>query len=408
MILKFGFTNFTSFKESVEVNFTFDGKTPKSITNDFKVSTVLGIKGANGSGKTNILRALSFLSNICTMGARTHRFTTSKENSEKPQKISVDSFFDNNDPIEFYIDFEFGGCEYSYELDMQNGAIIRELITKKEKSIRKLIERNYNEITYRQKSYEEFDNFELREDKSIVEMLTQFKFRHDITDLSNVYRFFIQMIFNVNYNGYHDLDLDFAEQTEEFYNKPLKFDFVKQLIKASDSSVHDIKIKVFKDHEGEDLYTPVFVHRCGNEFKELSFAKQSTGTQKLYQTLSAYFLVLSSGGVIALDEFDVHLHALILPLLINLFINPKINKTGAQLIFTSHNTEIIDVLGKYRTYLVNKEDGESYGYRLDEIPGSMIRNDRPITPLYVSGKIGGIPESVDLYLEKLMEDLQNG
>ncbi|TOA04234.1 hypothetical protein CGK40_02875, partial [Vibrio parahaemolyticus] len=86
------------------------------------------------------------------------------------------------------------------------------------------------------------------------------------------------------------------------------------------------------DHEGEDLYTPVFVHRCGNEFKELSFAKQSTGTQKLYQTLSAYFLVLSSGGVIALDEFDVHLHALILPLLINLFINPKINKTGAQLI----------------------------------------------------------------------------
>ncbi|TOA04168.1 hypothetical protein CGK40_02880, partial [Vibrio parahaemolyticus] len=59
-------------------------------------------------------------------------------------------------------------------------------------------------------------------------------------------------------------------------------------------------------------------------------------------------------------------------------------------------------------YLVNKEDGESYGYRLDEIPGSMIRNDRPITPLYVSGKIGGVPESVDLYLEKLMEDLQNG
>ncbi|HIF9338039.1 AAA family ATPase [Photobacterium damselae] len=405
MILKFGFTNFTSFKESVEINFTFDKKTPKSINNDFNVSTVLGIKGANGSGKTNILRALSFLSCICTFGARTIKASTKKENSDKPQKVAVDSFFDNDEPIEFYIDFVFAGLEYSYELDIQNGTIIRELIIKKDKSARKLIERKYNEIVYRQAIYEEFDNFELSEDKSIVEMVTQFKFKHDTTDLLNINHFFFKMLFNVNYDGYHDFDVDVAEQTEEFYKKPIRFDFVKQLIKSSDSSIYDIDIRVFKDYEGEDLYTPIFIHRCGNEFKELSFAKQSMGTQKLYKTLSAYFLVLSSGGVLALDEFDIHLHALILPLLINLFINPQINKTGAQLIFTAHNTEVIDTLGKYRTYLVNKEDGESYGYRLDEIPGSMIRNDRSILPLYVSGKIGGIPDSVDLYIEKLMEDL---
>ena len=40
---------------------------------------------------------------------------------------------------------------------------------------------------------------------------------------------------------------------------------------------------------------------------------------------------------------------------------------------------------------MNKEDNESYCYRLDEITGSMIRNDRQITPLYLDGKIGGIP-----------------
>jgi hypothetical protein len=42
--------------------------------------------------------------------------------------------------------------------------------------------------------------------------------------------------------------------------------------------------------------------------------------------------------------------------------------------------------------LVNKEDNESFAYRLDEIPGDILRNDRPILPAYNDGKIGGIPK----------------
>jgi hypothetical protein len=52
----------------------------------------------------------------------------------------------------------------------------------------------------------------------------------------------------------------------------------------------------------------------------------------------------------------------------------------------------MDTLGKYRTFLVNKENNESFGYRLDEIPGDMLRNDRLISPIYNEGKIGGIPK----------------
>jgi hypothetical protein len=51
----------------------------------------------------------------------------------------------------------------------------------------------------------------------------------------------------------------------------------------------------------------------------------------------------------------------------------------------------MDFLGRYRTILVNKENNESYGYRLDEISGDIIRNDRPISPAYNAGKIGGVP-----------------
>ncbi|NOR79400.1 MAG: hypothetical protein GQ529_00990, partial [Methyloprofundus sp.] len=80
--------------------------------------------------------------------------------------------------------------------------------------------------------------------------------------------------------------------------------------------------------------------------------------------------------------------------ILDLFLNDESNPKGAQFIFTAHNTEIIDWLGKYRTILVNKEDNESYCYRLDEITGSMIRNDRSIIPLYLDGKIGGIPLNI--------------
>ncbi|MCD6616295.1 AAA family ATPase [Aeromonas veronii] len=68
MILRFGFKNFSSFKDGAEISFLFDGNTPEDISFGQKVGTVLGIKGANGSGKTNILKALSFISTLCSIG----------------------------------------------------------------------------------------------------------------------------------------------------------------------------------------------------------------------------------------------------------------------------------------------------------------------------------------------------
>lgn len=51
----------------------------------------------------------------------------------------------------------------------------------------------------------------------------------------------------------------------------------------------------------------------------------------------------------------------------------------------------MDYLGKYRIVLVNKENNESFLYRLDEISGDLLRNDRSISKVYENGKIGGKP-----------------
>ena len=101
--------------------------------------------------------------------------------------------------------------------------------------------------------------------------------------------------------------------------------------------------------------------------------------------------VLDSGGVLLLDEFDNNLHPALLHWLINLFMDPEHNPHGAQIIFSSHNTNIMDVMTKYRVVVVNKEENESFLYRLDELQGSLLRNDRSIEAIYKSGKIGGTP-----------------
>jgi uncharacterized protein len=52
----------------------------------------------------------------------------------------------------------------------------------------------------------------------------------------------------------------------------------------------------------------------------------------------------------------------------------------------------MDTLSKYRTILISKEENESYLYRLDEIQGDILRNDRAISSIYKAGKIGGVPK----------------
>lgn len=96
------------------------------------------------------------------------------------------------------------------------------------------------------------------------------------------------------------------------------------------------------------------------------------------------------GGILILDELDINLHPDLIPILLNFFESEKLNPKNAQLIFTTHNNEIMDRLKKSRIILVNKEDNESYLYKLDET-GEILRNDRSISKIYNTGKLGGKP-----------------
>lgn len=386
MIKKFGVRNFCCFKEGMEINFEFNGNVPEEVKNGLDFTTVLGIKGANGSGKTNIIKSLSFLKYFCTESG----------NFNVNDKIPLDSFSQNEDITEFFVDFEVSEQCYFYELELTKEKVIKEQLYRKTKRKTSILTRKLDEITDSIKDLSELKTIQLKSNASIISLFLKYKFKSEMTDLEVINQFFNQIISNVSYSGYFQLEdmFDIQSISKDYFENPELFDFVKKMLLTADQGIKDIEIKTRIDEQERTIYYPLFQHSNQDQDFFLTFQNESAGTQTLFKQMSLYWLSLNSGKLLAIDEFDIHIHSLILPIILNLFLNPKSNKHHAQFIFTAHNTEIIDKLGKYRTILVNKDDGESYCYRLDEISGSMIRNDRPITPLYLDGKIGGIPSRI--------------
>jgi len=386
MIKRFGFSNFYSFKEYSEVSFELDKNVPENISKGLSSGTVIGIKGSNGSGKTNVIKAVNFFFAFCL-----DKFSFYGVDKKSKDSLPYKSFFGSKDVTEFDIEFDIDGISYIYELEIKKGKIVKETIIRNKKRDVVLIERDSNGSVECVKDFDELKNINLRDDQSIISIVDKFKFSKNMEELEVLNFEFVKLMSNVDFNGYYDFSLGVEGTTKQYKESEELFEFIKGIIKSADQGIKDIVIKDRLNEDGEKVYFPLFVHENDGEEFFMSFKDESSGTKELYKKMIVYHFVLDIGGVLAFDEFDVHLHANVLPMIVNLFLDFNINKKHAQFIFTAHNTEIIDTLGRYRSVLVNKEDNESYCYRLDEIKGGILRNGRPISPVYKEGKIGGVP-----------------
>lgn len=124
MIYSYGFKNYFGFKEGANVSFHLNGRVPKDVSHGRDVATILGVKGANGAGKTNLLKALSFLSSFCSYSFY------SKDGSS----IDADPYFHSEAPSEFYIEFLYGDYIYTYELAVTVSKVVYERLYRKSKN----------------------------------------------------------------------------------------------------------------------------------------------------------------------------------------------------------------------------------------------------------------------------------
>ena len=346
-----------------------------------RVVPAMCFEGANASGKTCALRTLSFIYDFCLNSFK----------YEPNTQILYDTYFHNEDKSEFYITFSLSreeGVEYTYEVEIDKTKVYIEQLTKKEGRIKKtLLRRKGNEIV-QNNLYSSNNGIIFKDTASLISTLIQY----GVEEIQPIGEFFRQVNSNVSYDFTRDDPMtDYV--AKYYYSHPALHKRVVQQLQDWDTGIAGIEIATLQDMAGKPVYVSLFSHEAGNETKKLLFSAQSNGTKLLYNRLKDFFIALDTGGVLIFDELDAHLHSEIVPLLLNYFLDPEKNPKNAQLIFSTHSTELMDTLKKYRVYLFKKIKGESICYRIDELEGNnLLRNDRSLEQLYKSGELGGLPD----------------
>lgn len=380
MFLKYGGRNFYCFKDDFEVDLRLNKNCPNDISHGKDYSNILCIKGANAAGKTNALKAIAFMCN----------FITNSFSHKPDEEIGIESYFQNSDPIFLFCEFRINDTEYRYELTINNKKVLAEALVKLGGGVAAtLFERELDKVNMLGGEFKDLAVIpQIRSNASLISVANQ----HEVKSTALIYKMFSGAIYNVNNLGFLDLTED---EVHRFYHRvPEALEFTAKLLVRFDTGIVDIKIETYEDSEGKKIYYPVFVFYVDGVRKSLRFHHQSSGTKRLYHWLAFCFLLLDNSDqlpyslLFIADELDLHLHSKILPEITKLFEDSN----NTQLIFTCQNDQILDSMGKYRTVLINKEQNESYSYRLDELPSDLLRNKRPVTPHYANGSIGGVPD----------------
>ena len=124
---------------------------------------------------------------------------------------------------------------------------------------------------------------------------------------------------------------------------------------------------------------------------------ESEGTKKIISLSGPIFDTLKEGSVIIIDELDAKLHPFLTREIIKLFTNKDNNPNGAQLIFATHDTNLLDlsILRRDEIWFTEKDENESSDlYSLAEFKqadGSKIRKDASLEKNYINGRYGAIP-----------------
>lgn len=151
-------------------------------------------------------------------------------------------------------------------------------------------------------------------------------------------------------------------------------------------------VKAFTYHNKYDVE--------GNVIGQVRFnmlGHESEGTNKLFDMLFMILFSLQNGTLLVFDEFDCKLHPLITAYIIQLFNNPNVNTGHGQLIFATHDSNLLSAkcLRRDEIWFVEKDKQEASDlYSLVEFKdanGVKVRNDRSFEKDYIKGRYGAIP-----------------
>ncbi len=412
MLIRFSVKNFRSFKEENTFSLEMVGSQKLSDTNAFHCEGLAAkekllksaiIYGANASGKSNLLRALSVMQDvICSGGIAEESIRSLLE----PFRFTETPFAD---PISFEIEFIHNRRHYRYgfscDSSADSSAIESEWLWVKKQRMTLLFAREKNAFVEKSPTFEELNAWEKAIASTKLSLPGESLFLATAARLFNggccseVIHWFKNELIIVNANSHERFMMGTFERLKR-NESPSHF---AQFLQKADFGIHNFKPHILEVQDGKDRKTVVQVtteHIVNGKSYFLNLLyHESDGTKKIFALAGIFLDALKNGTTLVLDELDAQLHPLLIKHLIELF--HENNMTGAQLIATAHSPAILteNDFRRDQIWFVDKmQDGGSRLISLADF--THIRgNYHRIVQDYLRGCFGGVPYIQDLKVD---------
>jgi AAA15 family ATPase/GTPase len=417
MLVQFTVGNFLSFNEKRTLSFVAKGISElKTNISTFKPEKILRsavIYGANSSGKSNLIKAFERMREVVLTSVR---LNDSDELDYSPFLLSTET---ESQSTFFEIVFWQDSTRYRYGFEYNLKQIVNEWLFagKSETKEKALFIRTEEGIGVDAK-FKEGEGYEPKTNnnrlfvslvaqlggaisKKVVEFFNEYNVLSGLEH--NDYTGFTMRMLHKNLNG--------CDESLQLYQK-LKLGF--QDIKAIESDFNPLdipdhtpdklKAKLIKEFAGKRGVSLKTVHnKFDKKGKIVDFVfldkekNESEGTNKIIDLSGPIFDTLKLGKALIIDELDAKLHPLITIRIVELFNSPESNPNNAQLIFATHDTNLLgeELFRRDQIWFTEKDEQEQtdlyslYDFNLPD--GSKVRNDSNLEKNYIRGRYGAIP-----------------
>lgn len=422
MLIQFSIKNYKTFKETATLSLiasNYDKSTrinENIIVNDqfgLKILKSAVIYGANASGKSKLIDAIAFMK---------HFVINSSKESQKDEIIDVDPFKlsteTENEPSEFEIIFIHKNVLYRYGFSATRDEIVSEWLYYRPKT-------KEVELFYREKNNFDINDRKFTKGKTIVK---ERMVRNNALLISVAAQFNDDIANNVLdwFKGLKSLSLGGLEEQKfkgftmfKILDQKYKIKIL-ELLKAADMGIQDVElqktdvekllknipqeikdviIKKVQKEKKEYISDVLTKHKKYNKsFKSVENVTfslendESAGTRKFFALTGPIIDVIENGYTLVVDELDAKLHPNLVFNIISLFNSKEFNKKNAQLIFNTHNTNLLrtDLFRRDQIWFTSKNKyGEAKLYSLSDF--KQIRKTDDFEENYLMGKYGAVP-----------------
>lgn len=392
MVIQFTVENFLSFKEAATLSLTASALKERQTQADDIVFGLTGtslsllksavIYGANASGKSNLIKAFDFFKWFVI---------NSSKGVQSGENIRVESFRLNRktaqEPSYFEAIFAAGQTQYRYGFEADKKRVYREWLYQKSNK------RKAKEVEW---FLRDGDGYELHPKFAVGKEVVAKKMVRDNALLLSVAGQFNDRVAAEIMGWLADTTIITGSNDESTWetaaaqiDNPAMKRRIVEFARFADLGIDDIRkventVVSFHqqyDEQGKATQTITFPFR----------KNESEGTIKYFSLAYPIIDALDHGKRLVIDEFDSKMHPLLTCRIIGLFNSKETNPRNAQLIFTTHDTNLLNtnLFRRDQIWFTQKDSlGASELYSLAEYK---VRNSAPFEKEYLMGKYGGIP-----------------